>query len=72
MSKRYRIVFHVADTETGQKVVNDRVINFEHDDADNEHVYAHLTGALLIMAKIIKIALGLEAAEIVNGDKSAE
>jgi hypothetical protein len=50
---RYRIVFRVEDA-LGAHVVTDRQIIFTGSD---DRLYGHLTGALLIMAKIIKQAL---------------
>jgi hypothetical protein len=49
---RYRIMFRVED-EAGRHVVSDRQIAFTDSD---DRLYGHLTGALLIMAKIIKQA----------------
>jgi hypothetical protein len=50
---RYRIMFRVED-DAGRHVVRDRQIAFTGSD---DRLYGHLTGALLIMAKIIKQAL---------------
>lgn len=50
---RYRIVFRVEDG-TGQTVMKERAVPFE---ANGDSFYAHLSDALILIARLVKQAL---------------
>lgn len=50
---RYSIVFRVEDAN-GKTVMRERAVPFE---ADGASFYDHLSGAILIIAKLVKAAL---------------